>query len=207
MLHVATCLWQANGASQPFSRCYDESWVEKLYRGVARNLTQPFRFVLFTDEPRCLGPSISQEPLLARPISYGSFTEPYRLGQPMILMGLDTVITGNIDHLAGYCLTSDVIALPRDPYMPSRACNGVALVPAGKQDVWSRWRGENDMEWIRQQPHAFIDDVFPGHVVSFKGHVRSHGLGDARIVYFHGNDKPHELVGRPEAEWVREHWV
>jgi hypothetical protein len=205
MLNVATCLWKPNETSLEFSRCYDESWVEKLYRGVARNLTVPFRFVLFTDEPRCLGPSISQELLESRPISYGSFTEPYKLGQPMILMGLDTVITGNIDHLAHYCMTGDVIALPRDPYMPSRACNGVALVPKGNRDVWERWRGENDMEWMRQQPHLFIDDLFPQSVVSFKGSVRERGLRDARIVYFHGHEKPHELAGA-HTQWVREHW-
>ncbi|MDX3971159.1 MAG: hypothetical protein QHD01_31825 [Bradyrhizobium sp.] len=206
MLHVATCLWQPNDASREFSRCYDESWVDKLYRGVARNLSYPFRFVLFTDEPRAGLPySIEQMPLKTRPITYGSFTEPYQLGKPMILMGLDTVITGNIDHLAEYCLLAGVIALPRDPYSPQRACNGVALVPPGQQAVYETWRGENDMDWIRRQPHAFIDDLFPGHVVSFKGHVRDRGLGDARIVYFHGHDKPHEIVGA-HAEWVREHW-
>lgn len=204
MLNVVTCLWQPNDTSFEFSRCYDESWVEKLYRAAARNLTEPFRFVLFTDEPRCLGPSISQEPLTTRPITYGSFTEPYKLGEPMILMGLDTVITGNVDHLAHYCMTGDVIALSRDPYMPSRACNGVALVPAGHQQIWNSWRGENDMEWLRRQPHVFIDDLFPESVVSYKGTVRERGLRDARICFFHGNPKMQDLTDTP---WVAEHWL
>jgi hypothetical protein len=204
MLNVVTCLWKPNDTSFEFSRCYDESWVEKLYRGVSRNLTVPFRFVLFTDELRLKLPfEIQQEPLNVRPITYGSFTEPYKLGQPMILMGLDTVITGNIDHLAHYCMIANTIALPRDPYMPSRACNGVALVPKGKQDIWNRWSGENDMEWLRLQPHDFIDDVFPESVVSFKGSVRERGLRDARIVYFHGNPKMHQLTELP---WVADHW-
>jgi hypothetical protein len=121
----------------------------------------------------------------------------------MILTGLDTVITGNVDHLAKYCLTSDVIALPRDPYAKERACNGVALVPAGNAKVYEDWRGENDMEWMRKQPHQFIDDLFPDQVVSYKGHVMEHGVGDARIVYFHGRMKPHELSDLP---WIAEHW-
>lgn len=204
MLHVVTCLWKANTASREFSRCYDESWVIKLYRGVTRNLTRPFRFVLFTDEIRNELPlNIVQRPLTTRPITYGSFTEPYKLGEPMILMGLDTVIVGNIDHLAHYCLTANDVALPRDPYAPKRACNGVALVPAGKQDIWQRWRGENDMEWLRAQPHVFIDDLFPETVVSFKGSVQTRGLRDARIVYFHGNPKMHELLDQP---WIQRHW-
>ncbi len=36
MLTVATLFWQPNVASRDFSRCYDESWVEKLYRGFRR---------------------------------------------------------------------------------------------------------------------------------------------------------------------------
>jgi hypothetical protein len=204
MLNVVTCLWRPNETSFEFSRCYDESWVEKLYRGALSNLSKPFRFVLFSDELRVELPyEIHQERLNHRPISYGSFTEPYRLGEPMILMGLDTVITGNIDHLAHYCLTADTIALPRDPYHPSRACNGVALVPAGKQDIWERWNGENDMEWLRKQPHVFIDDLFPESVVSFKGSVRDRGVRDARIVYFHGVPKMQDLTELP---WVAEHW-
>lgn len=205
MLTVATLLWDANDASLPFSRCYDESWVRKLHDGFDRNLKQPFRFVLFTDRERRLPAHIEQVRMKSKKPDYSSCIEPYRFEVPMILVGLDTVVTGSIDHLADYCLNADTIALPRDPFFPARACNGVALIPEGQQHVWRNHRGENDMEWMRAQNHVFIDDRFPGQVVSFKGHVRDHGLGDARIVYFHGNDKPHELTGA-HAQWVREHW-
>ena len=182
---------------------YDESWVEKLHAGFRRNLTRPFRFVVFTDRERAFSPNIDQERLQAVEPDYGCFTEPYRLNEPMILVGLDTIITGNIDHLADRCLSGRLIALPRDPYSPQRACNGVALVPAGNRHVFDDWRGENDMVWIRGQLHHFIDDLFPGQVVSFKGHVSRHGLGDARIVYFHGHQKPHQLQG---VEWIDQNW-
>lgn len=52
VITVATLLWDANRHSQPFSSIYDEHWVERLYRGVARNLTQPFRFVCYVDRER-----------------------------------------------------------------------------------------------------------------------------------------------------------
>lgn len=204
MLCVATCLWQPNSHSYGFSRCYDESWVEKLYRGFARNLNIPFRFVLFTDRKREFSEPIEQEWLSTTEPNYGCFTEPYRLNEPMILVGLDTVITGSLYHLANYCLRTDVeIALPRDPYARERACNGVALVPAGQKNVFEEWRGENDMDWIRTKPHDFIDDLFPGQVQSYKGFVRDQGLNGARICYFHGVPKPHEL---PDVPWIAEHW-
>lgn len=204
MLTVATLIWEPNRHSQPFSRIYDESWVEKLYRGFARNLTVPWRFVLFTDREREIGWPVEQivEPELGAN-GYSDCIRPYRLGVPMILVGLDTIVTGNIDHLAEYCMTARTIALPLDPYNPRQVCNGVALVPAGQEYIAQDHRGENDMEWLRKQPHKVIDGLFPGQVVSYKGHVERHGLGDARLVYMHGEKKAHQLGHVP---FVQEHW-
>ena len=203
MLHVAACLWDANLRSADFSRCYDDSWALKLYHGFRRNLTQPFRFVLFTERDRDLPVEIVQERLETLDPTWAALVEPYKLNEPSIFVGLDTVITGNIDHLADYVLAGGKYALPRDPYNKAQACNGVQLVPAGMRRVFDDWRGENDMEWMRRFPHAIIDDIFPGDVVSYKGHVLYRGLGDARIVYLHGHPKMHDLAHVP---WVAEHW-
>lgn len=202
MLHVCTLLWDANKHSYDFSRCYDETWVEKLYRGVARNLTIPFRFVCFTDRDRKFGEPIEQERLKSNEPGYGNCIEPFRLGEPMILMGLDTVVIANIGHFAEYCLSAKMMALPRNPDNPKQSCNGVCLVPEGHQHIALEWKGENDMQWMRRYANAFIDDMWPGHVVSYKRHVKKSGLGDARIVYFHGQEKPHEI----DEPFVKEHW-
>jgi len=204
MLHVATCLWDANENSKSFSRCYDEAWVERLYRGFARNLLRPFRFVCFVDRKRTFLEAINQELLSSVQPGYGNFTEPYRLNEPMILVGLDTIILGNLDHFADYCLTADRIALPRDFKYPERSINGVALVPAGWRKIADDWRGENDMEWLRNFPWTPINDRWPGQVQSYKLNVRATGLHpDARIVYFHGDPKPHALT---DIKWVKKHW-
>lgn len=203
MITVATMLWEPNGGSREFSRCYDERWVERLRDGFARNLTRPFRFVCFTDRPRHFAAGIEQEPILARDPHYGCYIEPFRMNVPMILAGLDTVVVGNVDHLADYCLNAGIVALPRDPFAAPLVCNGVALIPAGQRHVYDAWRGESDMDWLRAQPCRVIDDLWPGHVVSFKGHVARYGLGDARIVYLHGHPKMHELW---HLEWVNRHW-
>lgn len=217
MLTVATLLWDANEKSLPFSRCYDESWVDKLYRGFARNLTMPFQFRCFTDRPRTFGESAIRTSLLrnAGKPDYTSCIEPFMLNQPMILVGLDTVILRNVDHLAEYCLTAKMLALPRDPFHWSRACNGVCLVPAGMGRVYTAHAGQNDMDWLRQFEHVFIDDIFPGSVKSYKGHVRGmteylqgipQGYAGVDIVYFHGVPKPHQLL-TADNEIVRRNWV
>lgn len=203
-LHVVTMLWDWNSSLLQSSRCYDESWADKLCRGFKRNLTVPFNFVVFTDRDRRFEEDVVQIRMTSSGTGYGRFTEPYRLNEPMILVGLDTIVVDNIDHLAEYCLHPGKIALPRDPYVPERSINGVALVPPGHANVYARWRGENDMEWLRAFDVNLIDDLFPREVVSLKAHdVRRRGLQQAKIVYFHGRPKPHELG---QLTWVRQHW-
>lgn len=204
MLTIATLLWDANVKSKDFSQCYDETWVDKLYRGFRSNYSGKFRFVVFTDRPRSFGPGIDQESISANKPDYSTCIEPYRLNEPMILVGLDTVVTGDITPLADYCLSEKIIALPRDPYHPKIACNGVALVPAGNARIAEEHNGENDMEWVRKFPHKFIDDEFPEMVRSYKGFVEKYGLGKTRIVYFHGQKKPHQLT---QVGWIKRHWV
>lgn len=203
-LRVCTLLWDANEQGKDFSSMYDENWVEKLYRSFRRNLTRPFHFICFTDRQRKFDdPDIGQviTPDLGRN-GYADCIRPYALNLPMILCGLDTVVVDNIDHLADYCMDGGTFALPRDPYRPDIACNGVSLVPSGMRRVWTEHDGANDMVHVRRYPHVFIDDIFPGQVKSYKGHVKRRGWGGVKIVYFHGKEKPHELSDRV----VREHW-
>lgn len=206
MITVATLFWEPSGRSARWSKAYTVEWVERLYRGFKRNLTAPFRFVVFTDRMREYQEPVEQIILANPQPGYGDCLEPYRLGVPMILVGLDTVITGNIDHLADHCLNADRIALPLDPYKPEQVCNGVALVPGGWERVWTEHdhntRPQADMERLRALPHDVLDHLFPGHVVSYKCHVREQGVGDARIVYFHGPHKAHEVSD----DWVQKHW-
>ncbi|MBZ9759486.1 hypothetical protein LB553_01115 [Mesorhizobium sp. CA8] len=203
MITIACCLWDANDLSADFSRCYDETWVDKLYRGFERNLTKPFSFACFTDRERNFREPVEQ--IIDKTLGmngYGDCIAPFILDEPMIFCGLDTVITGNCDEFANYCLTSDIMALPQHPREPQHACNGIALVPAGYRKVYEDWRGENDMVWLRKWPHVYIDAIFKDQVKSYKAHVREFGLGDARIVYFHGRPKQPDL----NEAWIKENW-
>jgi hypothetical protein len=202
VLTVATCFWEANRRSVPSSRCYTPEWVNKLARGFARNLTLPHRFVVLTDKAYDFAKGIEQELLGTDEPDWHSMIEPFRIEGPLIVVGLDTIIRSNIDHLARWCERADRIALPRSPGKPY-ACNGVALVPVGMTGIHAQWRGENDMEWLRAQPHVMIDDLWPEQVVSYKQYVRPKGTRQSRIVYFHGSPKMQDILHEP---WVAEHW-
>lgn len=207
MINICTILWAPNEASASFSH-YTEDHVEKLYRGFKRNLTIPWRFHVWTDQPRMFYNVDCQQHQIGRETpDYRDCLQLYALGAPSIHVGLDTVITGNIDHLAQWCIDQPPrgpVALPRDPYHWSRACTGVHLVPQGHAGIWSPDKITNDMEHMRAQPHVFIDDLFPGQVQSWKCAVKLNGrLGDTRICYFHGEDKPGQIT----EDWLLKHWV
>jgi len=209
MLHVTTALWAPNLHSAPFSTSYDESWVEKLYRGFRRNLTEPFRFVAFVDTERQFKePAIEQEILVTQDPDYGAQIECFRLNEPMIFCQLDSIIVGNCDLFAEYCLTSEKIALNRDPYVPARTVTGVALVPAGHRHVYDSWTGATDLTHMRRQNTACIEDIWPKRrlVLSYKAQVQQVGGidPDTRIVYTHGRPKPPDMTHIP---WARKNWV
>lgn len=190
---------------------YTTEWVEKLYRGFARNTTYDFEFVVFTDKLREYKEPIIQKLLDGDNHGYGDCIQPYMMDVPMILVGLDTIVCGNIDHLVEHCFLTDKIALPLDPYKKSRVCNGVGLVPGGMKheyyDGFKDWEEETnppdaDMEWLRTKEVDILDDLFPGEIISFKGDALKNGWDGAKIVYFHGDQKPHQISNR----LVREHW-
>jgi hypothetical protein len=209
MLHVACCLWDPNHNSHNFSLCYDETWVEKLYRGFKRNLTWPFRFVVFTDRRRHFKEvEIRQERLATTEPDYGCLIEPFKLDEPTIICGIDMVVVSNVDHFADYCMTGSKIALPAHPTKRDYGfINPVAFVPKGNRAIYDDWRGENDMEWLRKRDCNDACAMWPGQILSLKLNNVSLGSSpprDARIIYMHGKKKPHELTG---CRWIRNHWV
>ena len=191
---------------------YDESWVEKLYRGFQRNLTLPFRFVCFTDRERVFAEPIAQERLATQDPHYGCLIEPFRLNEPVIICGLDMVVVNNVDHFAKYCMTADRIAAPGHPTNKKRFgyINPVVFVPAGWRRIYDDWRGENDMDYLNSKSADFNDasELWPFQLLSLKLHAvpfGAHPPAGSKIIYMHGRNKPHELVDR--VPWIKQHWV
>ena len=52
-----------NVVCMKWASVYGPEYVNKLYRGVARNLTMPFRFVCFTEDPNGVDESVECKPL------------------------------------------------------------------------------------------------------------------------------------------------
>ena len=205
LLTVSTCLWDANEHSHNFSRCYDESWANKLYAGFRRNLTLPFRFVVYTDRKRRFAKGIEQRRISMAEPHYGACIEPFSSDEAQIFCGLDTVVVANIDHLARYALTCTKPAVPKDPFFPETTTNSVVIAPKGcKAMLFDGWTGQNDMDWIRSRDCDLLDTLFPKQIASYKGRVQWIGVEDAtRMVFFHGSRKPHEL---DRIDFIREHW-
>lgn len=210
MIVVACALWDANDFSSPFSRHYTETDVERLYRGFQRHMPGPFRFICWSEKDRNYAhPEIEQRKLTPprEPVCYRALSQLYETNEPTILCGLDTIVTGDLADVARYCMEATKPAAPIDPFKPETVCNGVVLAPAGCAWLYTESPMQNDMDWVRDLYKAkrvdTLDAVLPGQIVSYKGEVKKRGLGDARIVYFHGEHKPHEL---PHVGWIDQHW-
>lgn len=204
MITLCSLLWDANDLSHEFSRAYTEEWAVKLFNGFRRHCTVPYRCVLYVDRLRDLPANIIQvvRPGLGKQ-GYSDCIVPFSENRPMILVGLDTLILGNIDKMARWCLDNPgKLALPKHP-CEDWSINGVVLWGGNDPKIFGDWNGENDMDWIREFPHERIDELWPGKVRSWRYHVRRDGVGKARIVYFHGRLKFNELLDDP---LIRNEW-
>lgn len=178
--------------------------MEKLYRGIERNLTD-FQFVVLTDRPRKFREKIFQLPLEHNLHAYMPIMEIFKhdLGR-VLFMGLDTVITGSLEEIAGY---EGDFAMIRDPNHPNKGASGVMSFPY-RPDIWEKFINSHtseryDQRFLHEIPHEYLDDYFPGQMVSYKCHVKTNGFQDPRIVYFHGQYKPHEV----EEEFIKACWI
>lgn len=205
MITFASLLWTPNEHSNEFSQAYDERWAVRLFNGFRRHCRVPYRCVLYVDRRRLLPPNIIQvvkEDLGSN--GYGDCIRPFEMNVPMILVGLDTLVVGNIDKMAQWCLDNPgKMALPKHPYQDV-SINGVTLWGGQNPAIFDDWRGENDMDWIRRFPHERIDELWPGKVLSYRAHVHRRELPKPpRIIYFHGRMKPNNLPTEP---LIRDNW-
>jgi hypothetical protein len=210
LVTVACVLFDGDEGVPDYSRgIFTEEWVDRLYRGVARNTTRRFRMVCYTDRPRSFSEDVIQRPIKLGYRNCLSLLEPFAddLGR-VVFMGLDTIIVGNIDRLMDY---DGPFAMLQDPWAP-RSCSGVMAYPY-TPEIWQAFEaahelhaatallGEHpsDMVYLATQPHVLLDDC---GIYSYKAHCRGGVPADARIVYFHGREKPHEL----SHDWIAQHW-
>lgn len=209
---IACVLYQGEDVPAHSLGIFSPEWVDRLYRGIKRNTTRPFNFVCFVDRDYEFKEPVQSIKLKLPYRNMFSLLEPFSedLGH-VVFMGLDTIITGNIDSLMDY---RGPFAMLKDPWF-DRPCSGVMMFPYSPE-IWkgfvehhqqaakdaTMFGFPSDMIYLQKVPHVLMDDT---GIYSYKAHIRDNPklLENAKIVYFHGKEKPHELAG---LDWVKKHW-
>lgn len=205
---------------------YDAKWVRALYRGVRAHWPSdgPFLdFVCLTDTP--IGQyGIREVPLVGAWPGWWSKLELFRpdvFNGPVLYMDLDIVPVGPLAEIVAYRAPFVMVAdWYREANRGGRPRIGessvMAWTPGPQTDAaWQAFiqdpRGAMERYWgdgpfIREHvgEHVYWQDVLPGHLVSYKIHVRRRGLpAGARLVDFHGRPKPNEL---PATDPIAQAW-
>ena len=207
---------------------FGPEYVNKLHNSVKRNVTIPFTFTCFTDDPE--GVECDTQPFLTDLPSWwyiiGLFNENHDFEDKVLYMDLDTVITDNIDHI----LSLDVdFAMTEEFYRP----NGLQTTfimwkPERYYFVYDKLRtrvnansnphlfgGTNGFieKFVPREEVTILQKEFPKEFISYKVHVRDNhprawdmpgDLNTAKVICFHGKPMPHEVSNLP---WMKEHWI
>lgn len=180
---------------------YEAEHVNKLYRGVKRNTTVPFEFVL------CAGPEAQYPGKLANLESgirviespYYFFWAGYKALEPgvittdLLTLGLDVVVVGNLDDIFNYpsemAMMADWQWHPVPPARKNDVNCEVMLFRNGKQKlIWDAWLNAGAPQWDRRTPaekrvwpmaqQGWINETRPWPVDLFpKNMVASYKMG------------------------------
>src|SRR6202453_5539998 len=119
---------------------FPREYVNRLYRGVMRNVVRPTRFIAFTDDPGGLEAGIEARPIPSiRLPATGLGGSPWRklalwsrdigVAGDMLFLDLDVVVVGSID--AFFDFESGKLALIRDWSSKTDGNSSVMRLPAG----------------------------------------------------------------------------
>ena len=204
---------------------FDPSWVDKLYRGVARHLHRDFRFVCLTDFTTGFKEDVEIIPLKHKWPTKQAKIELFRpdldLGR-VLYMDLDTVILGSLEDICSY---DGMFAMLRDFSAPLRSYYGSGVMawgPGYGESIYEAFKalpkdvrsvtyavggGRGDQLFINHYtplaPHR-LQDMFSSQLTSYRNvRYRCGMAADVRMVVFHGRDKPTEDM----LPCVARHWT
>src|SRR5512146_2662813 len=207
MLTIACVKWGSR---------YSAEYVNILADMVLRNLPSGFacKFICFTDNPDGIDSSI--EPRALPPGLIGWWNKLYLFsadafsaGERVLYFDLDTVIASDLDEIVSY---SGKFGILSDPYHPQHYNSSCMMWTAGDfPRVWTDWIEQGkpelplgDQQWIERKISGadFLQNVFPGSFQSYKAHCYPFPPMGTRVIYFHGEPKPHDC----ECAWVGRIW-
>jgi len=196
---------------------YDYSWVEKLRRGVERNLTVPHRFACLSDVPA----PCERIVLRHNWPSWWSKIECFRpdvVTGPTLYLDLDTVICGSIDPLAGLPMSFGMLRnFGRAEYIGSGIMWFRDRPPAG---VYERFAADPDrlmnqyrvdkkrgahfgdqafiFEAVGDANIGRIQDAVPGLIRLYPRDFESGVRGGCSVAVFKGKVKPPDAMHVPQ---------
>lgn len=228
MRYVAT-LFAPPGDLPAWSRVYTPAYADRFAESVRRH-SPDADVVIITDFPPdqfTAGQTVVPFTLPHR--GWAALMEMFRpelVGEDAaILCGLDTVFTGPLGDVEAAVRAHGYIA-PVDPFHGPAMTNAiVGITWCHAAPIWHRWveacRGGlptdeqyrlfgafSEMLWLRHNAPAlaFFDNLQGDAVVSYKAAIApGEPSADTRIVYFHGQPKPHDLAAQ-RVPWVLKNW-
>lgn len=228
MIDIVCVLFDGKGGDLPeFSAgVYSAEWADKLYRGFKRNTEDDFNFICLVDKDYVFfEEGIKPVKLLDPKKDWSVIMEAFRpeLGNnKRLIVGLDTIISGNIDDILKF---DGECGLITDPYHPQEICNGVGIFSYEVcAELWNEWNDNiekwkkrsiydgriSEMQFLKDyigEDASRLDRINPQQIQSYKCHYRLYNdefKRQARIIYFHGNPKPQEL---DKSDEVLKHWI
>lgn len=203
-----------------FKPAYTSEYVNALYRACKKNLTVPFRFICFTDDPEGHDEGIDNFISEKKDCLKGWWNKLHMfkrgvLEGRVLYFDLDTVILKNIDDIANFDFDFGIL---RDFYfgrVRNKYGSGIMAFKAEKYyHVWDEYEKEGMPQEIKGGDQVYLEkflidpvilqDKFPG-IQSLKVEKYHHGQPlkpEARIICFHGKPKPHEV----NYNWIKESW-
>jgi tetratricopeptide (TPR) repeat protein len=211
-IHVVSVKW---------GKKYGADYVNKLYRGVLKFLTEvEFDFYCFTEDPSGLEEGIKVIPLAENWTGWWGkatlFSDTGLEGR-LLYIDLDSVITGELNELARYqgafavMGTSDLeCEKAKDGYNTSiiswHSGFGKEIYSVLKKyykqtlkficrfDFWTEMMVKNA---------GLVQDLFPGMFLDYLTYCKDHVPEGCRMVCFPREPKPHDY----KSDWIRELWV
>lgn len=231
MITVATYFWRdptRSGRGYTFNHDH----VRVLRDMLKRNLSLPYRFVCVTDETVAgvdtVRPDMSKHipgTIFARLMQHNPDWARTNLGERILSLDLDIVITGSIDHLVSRQEDFIIWRNPNFP-QPGRAFyqSSVQLFSAGARPElwndfdpketpkWVNWRfGGKEQAWISER--LPWDEAYFDHRDGIYGAGRLGGTGvyselpeNACIVSFPGAREPSQPETQAKHPWIKEHY-
>lgn len=217
MIDFVCVLFNAQDSSLPdYSKKagYSTEWVDRLYRGISRQMPHSdWSLICLTDHQYRFKEPIKQVALDRPGLAWGSIMEAFRpdlTKKRRMILGLDTLIVGSLGDILSY---DGHCGLLQDPYHKETICNGVGIFSHSmSEELWEDWTKNfshwkknalfmgqlSEMQFLRikvGETCNLLDKIFPEQIQSYKVHWKRQRMNreNARIVYFHGSPKMHEI--------------